>query len=267
MKTRIFTGIALGIVIIGLLFVGGPILALALTAISLVGLFEFNAAVKGKVKPIASISSLGALGYFAIVYFKGVGTLSFYYLIAVVLVLFIIMVIVYPKYSTLDISTTLFGIIYIPIMLSNIYLVRETPHGLYLVWFIFLSAWSNDTFAYFVGSFMGSKKMTPKLSPNKTVEGFIGGVFGSIVMCLLFGLLINRVFMIDIPNITILATLIGLFGAILGTLGDLAGSAIKRQFGVKDFGKLLPGHGGILDRFDSVLFTGPMVYIIISLML
>ena len=129
--------------------------------------------------------------------------------------------------------------------------------GKIYVWLIFIIAFATDTCAYFVGYAFGKHKLIPKVSPKKTIEGSIGGILGSTLICLAFGYYFN----IDLKVIVIL----GFLGSIVAQVGDLFASSIKRYVGIKDYGKLIPGHGGILDRFDSVILVAPFVYSIINL--
>ena len=129
-----------------------------------------------------------------------------------------------------------------------------------LVWLIFLTAFGTDIMAYFTGYFLGKHKLCPKISPKKTIEGSIGGVIGSVVLSALFGYFFFE-------RILIHCIIIGIIGGIVSQFGDLTASVFKRKMGIKDYGNLIPGHGGILDRFDSVLFTAPMVYYYIMLVL
>ncbi|MDR1778477.1 MAG: phosphatidate cytidylyltransferase [Clostridiales Family XIII bacterium] len=121
------------------------------------------------------------------------------------------------------------------------------------VWLVLLTAFGTDIFAYFAGVTLGRHKLCPKISPKKTVEGSIGGILGSTLLCGLFGHFF-------LPELFVQCILIGIFGSVFAQLGDLTASVIKRHLGMKDYGKLIPGHGGILDRFDSVLFTAPFVF-------
>ena len=140
-----------------------------------------------------------------------------------------------------------------------------------MVWLVLLSAFCTDIFAYFTGVFLGKHKLCPNLSPKKTIEGAIGGTVGSIVCCGLFGKflipVVSGVYSAAMPDMTVHCLIIGFIGAIMAQCGDLTASAYKRKMGIKDYGTLIPGHGGIMDRFDSVLFTAPVVYYYIVLVL
>lgn len=146
-------------------------------------------------------------------------------------------------------------------MLSFIYLSREGfTQGSYLVWFVFLCSWGSDTCAYAVGVLIGKHKMTPRLSPKKSIEGAVGGVLGAALLFVLYThFAINKYTDASIP--LLLAAVLGAAGALVSMVGDLAASAVKRDHDIKDYGKLIPGHGGIMDRFDSVIIAAPLIYI------
>ncbi|SFL72730.1 phosphatidate cytidylyltransferase [Pelosinus propionicus] len=176
------------------------------------------------------------------------------------------------KFTVIDVAFSILGITYIGVGFSHLLLLRYTDSSLYIttsmgtlsmgasyLWLAFIGTWANDTFAYFIGSRFGRHKLCPTISPAKTVEGSIGGLLGSILALTLLGLLFR------LPVIH--SMIMGLAVGIVAPIGDLAESAIKRFAGVKDSGKLLPGHGGILDRFDSILFTVPIVYYYIHMFL
>ena len=131
-------------------------------------------------------------------------------------------------------------------------------NGVVLLFIPFLGAWMPDTFAYFSGTLFGKHKLIPSVSPKKTVEGAIGAVVGCIISFLVYGLIVDYAAGLSVNYLTlaILAVLCG----IIAQLGDLSASVIKREFGVKDFGNLIPGHGGIIDRIDSLIFVAPLVY-------
>ena len=144
-------------------------------------------------------------------------------------------------------------------MLSYVYQTRMLSAGTYIVWLIFLCSWGCDTCAYCVGMLIGKHKMTPKLSPKKSVEGAVGGVIGAALLTVIYGMVFRGAMGSEMSHVWIMAA-ISAAGALVSMVGDLTASAIKRNYGIKDYGKLIPGHGGILDRFDSVIFTTPLIY-------
>ena len=176
------------------------------------------------------------------------------------LILFIEQIITGGKKTIVDIMVTIFGIAYVPFLLVFFTLLRDKqPMGLIYIAYIFTSAWGSDTFAYLIGKKFGKHKLTP-ISPKKTVEGAIGGVLGALLFSLLYTVVINNFMHLSINylHITIITSVL----AIIGEIGDLAASGIKRYCGIKDFSDLLPGHGGMLDRIDSLLLITPFAYIL-----
>ena len=155
----------------------------------------------------------------------------------------------------------LFGGVIIPLALAALVELRCMENGKYLVLFTVLLTFVTDAGAYFAGVFLGRHRGITKVSPNKSVEGYIGGFATGVLFAVLYGLVASKIAG-DSVNLLPLA-LCGLFGALATEVGDLAFSFIKRQYGVKDYGHLLPGHGGMLDRFDSMIFCGPVVLFIV----
>ncbi len=150
-----------------------------------------------------------------------------------------------------------FTSIVIPLLFSALIDIMDLYAGRSILLFPFIVAFSSDVFAYFVGTFMGKHKLAPDISPKKTVEGSVGGVIGALIATLLYGLILER-FLPYRVNFLLLGVY-GMAGAIISQMGDLSMSFVKRQFNIKDFGSFIPGHGGILDRFDSVLFAAPLL--------
>ncbi|NLP34889.1 MAG: phosphatidate cytidylyltransferase, partial [Clostridiales bacterium] len=148
---------------------------------------------------------------------------------------------------------------YVGVMVSYIYQVRMLEDGGLLVWLIFIGAWGSDTCAYCVGKLLGKRKLAPKLSPKKSIEGSIGGIVGAAVIAFIYATIFKDN-ITGIENPQIVFAIIGAASSIISQIGDLAASLIKRNYDIKDYGKLIPGHGGVLDRFDSILFTAPIVY-------
>lgn len=156
----------------------------------------------------------------------------------------------------------LFGGVIIPLALAALVELRCMEYGKYLVLFAVLLTFVTDGGAYFAGMFLGRHRGVTKVSPNKSVEGYIGGFVSGIVFAVLYGLVVGEI--ARMPANLLSLALCGLFGALATEVGDLAFSFVKRQYGVKDFGNLLPGHGGMLDRFDSMMFCGPVVLFIVQ---
>jgi phosphatidate cytidylyltransferase len=150
-----------------------------------------------------------------------------------------------------------FGLVYVTLMMSFVFKVRYLEGGILTVWLIYVASWGSDTCAYCVGKLAGRHKLPSELSPNKTIEGCVGGILGAALLGFLFALAFYQ----D-KNVWWQFALMGGVGSVISQIGDLTASAIKRNYGIKDYGKLIPGHGGVLDRFDSILFTAPLVYLL-----
>lgn len=162
--------------------------------------------------------------------------------------------------SLVDISVLIFGTLYIGFALGHLLLTRALPDGIFLVFFVILVTWAGDTGAYYAGVSMGRTPLAPRISPNKTVEGLLGGCLLAVVIAL-----IARAWFI--PSFTIVdAVVLGILLTVAGLIGDLSESMFKRGAGVKDSGGLIPGHGGMLDRLDSLLLTAPAYYYYVTLL-
>lgn len=157
-----------------------------------------------------------------------------------------------------DIAELFFQMIYVSFLMAHILLVRKLPHGNYLIWIIFITAWLSDTMAFTVGKSFGKNKLMPEISPKKTVEGALGGLAGSVLFNLIFGFICAGAGKLNVNYFGLIC--LSIIAGVMSQLGDLVASSIKREQGIKDYSSLLPGHGGILDRFDSVLFVAPVVY-------
>lgn len=168
------------------------------------------------------------------------------------------------KTTIKDIAITFFGICYIPLFLMYMPLLMGSENGKLLVWFIIIAAWGTDIFAYIVGKTMGKHKFS-KISPNKSIEGCIGGIIGATVLALIYTLVINTYLGMNINYLYIGG--ISILLSIIGQIGDFSASSIKRYVGIKDFSNLLPGHGGMLDRIDSLIFITPFAYFLLLFVL
>lgn len=257
-RMRLFSGIAMVAVLIPIMIAGGIYLYLSMMVISLIGLFELYRVLSMEKEPIGWIGYVGGICYYILLWNHAAGY-GMALMIGILMALMAVFVFTYPRYRTEQIAVGLMGVIYTVVMFSFIYRVRMMADGRYLVWLIFLSGWGCDTCAYSVGVLMGKHHLAPALSPKKTVEGSVGGVLGAGLLGLLYGALFGA-HMEELAHPAFTCLVAGAAAALISQIGDLAASAIKRDHQVKDYGDLIPGHGGILDRFDSLLFTAPAVY-------
>jgi phosphatidate cytidylyltransferase len=254
----LLSGIVLVTLSIALILAGGDILLAAAGIISLIGMFELY-----RVFQIEK-TVLGATGYLAvIIYFLNI-KLTFIkdpmlLLIGFMILLMFVFVFAYPKFHTSMVMATFFGFFYVAVMLSYVYHIRMLSHGLYLAFLIFLCSWGCDTCAYCVGKLIGKHKMSPKLSPKKSIEGAVGGVVGAALLTALYCYIFRTQMELDATGILVVSV-ISAVAALISMVGDLTASAIKRNYEIKDYGHLIPGHGGILDRFDSMIITAPIIY-------
>ena len=261
--TRLISGIVLLAILITTICLSGPVLFVFLLLISLIGMFELYRAtgiVKGWMNLLTLVAYLGAVAYYVLVFLKMQDYLLGV-LIADMIALLFVYVFTYPRYHADEVMTAFFGIAYVAVCLSFIYQTRELPDGMFTVWLIVICSWGCDTMAYVFGRLFGKHKMAPVLSPKKSVEGAVGGVASAAVFGMIYAAIVGR-FMINGGNKILVFALIGAVGALISMVGDLAASAIKRNHNIKDYGRLIPGHGGILDRFDSVIITAPIIYLL-----
>lgn len=263
--TRLISGLLLLTALFFTLYTGGDLLFCVCAVLSICGLIELFRVFKLANSRLAYIAYLLTIFYYImLIFYRSTGILLF--LIALLLLLLMFYVFSFPKFNIKQVSMIFFGIIYVAVTFSFIYLIRtRSNYGIYLVWLIFIASWGSDTCAYCFGMLFGKHKLSPILSPNKTIEGAIGGIIGA----MLLGALYTYIMFYKInSNIQISCIRVGIacgIGAVISIIGDLTASAIKRDFNVKDYGNIIPGHGGILDRFDSVIFTAPALYFLLSI--
>lgn len=260
-KTRLLSGIVLVIVLAATVGYGGNVLFAFLGIISLIGMSELYKVVEVHNKLLGIAGYLGAVLYYGILYTGNMVYMTMLVILFLVL-LMAVYVFTFPAYRAEQVMTVFFGLFYVAVMLSYVYQARMLLEGVAIVCLIFLSSWGCDTCAYCVGMLIGKHKMAPKLSPKKSVEGGIGGVLGAALLGALLALGLNQWGGMS-ANPLQYAVICGV-GGMISQVGDLAASAVKRNHEIKDYGKLIPGHGGILDRFDSVIFTAPVIYYLAS---
>lgn len=257
-KTRLLSGILLVMIALVTIISGGDILFATILAISLIGMTEIYKILDVHKKLLGVVGYIAAIIYFVLIRFGLTGWITMF-TIAFLIALMIVYVFTYPEYRSEHIMLAFFGLFYVAVMLSYVYQIRMLEQGAFLVWLVFLCSWGCDTCAYCVGVTMGKHKMAPVLSPKKSIEGAVGGVVGAALLGVIYAVAINR--FAPGANADVLQyAVICAIGGIISQVGDLAASAIKRNHDIKDYGKLIPGHGGILDRFDSVIITAPIIF-------
>ena len=269
--TRLISGVVMVIIALATMWLGGPSLAGILLLISLAGYRELTKAQKVNTaeKGFNGLEIAGLTGvviYYAVMYIWQDTTLLLMCIVLVFMAEMFLYVVLFPRYRAEQVVTAIFSFLYAPVMLSFMYMTRMSQMGIYLVWLILISSWGCDTCAYCVGKLIGKKKIFPVLSPHKSLEGCIGGVAGA---ALIGGLYAYFVVEPKVPDQKVLWVIvfISAVGALMSMVGDLAASAIKRNHDIKDYGKILPGHGGIMDRFDSMIVTAPMIYFLSVLLI
>lgn len=262
------------ITILSMVF-GGYVLFGVLFAITLIGLFELYRVVGVQKSAVGIVGYLAAAAlYFSVMECTqelGIitgcnlvgGTLPV--IIGVLTVLLLaVYVLAFPKFNSEQITMVSFGFFYVALTISYIYRLRISDAGAYSVWLIFISSWGADTMAYLTGILIGKHKIAPVLSPKKTVEGCIGGVVGATLIGLIYSLIFKDDLSKVYDNPVLLFTIVSAVASVVSMIGDMAASAIKRNKDIKDYGSLIPGHGGILDRFDSVIFVAPIIYFLLK---
>ncbi len=273
-KTRVVSGVVLVVLIALMNLIGGPFMGIILFLIASQGLYEFYRATgvfteggeeKHKTPEIIGYIAT-AVYYFFMIMIRSNSLLKLLLILCVVFVgMLAAYVFTFPKYDGGLVMKAFFGFVYIPVLLSFIYSTRMMPCGKYLVWLIYISSWICDTCAFFIGNKFGNRKLAPVLSPNKSVEGALGGIAGSVIFSALFSLIFMGAYDFSSPEIVLVFALIGFVGAIVSQVGDLAASAFKRNIDAKDYGVVIPGHGGVMDRFDSVVFAAPIIFFMAAL--
>lgn len=274
---RLMSSIILVVVALFTILTGGYLLAAVLLFLAVTAYHELMKACKltgldgaggpgRKVNGLEITGYVGIAAYYLLMVFCEDRIYLFLALITILVAFMFLYVFAFPGYRAEQIMCAFFCTAYAPVMLSFIYLVRSLPYGIYTVWMIFISSWICDTCAYVVGMLVGKHKLAPVLSPKKSIEGALGGIAGSALVGAAYAyFLVERV--IEQQQITWIFVLISAVGAVISQVGDLAASAIKRNHEIKDYGKLIPGHGGVMDRFDSVIFTAPMIYFLALLLI
>lgn len=258
MKTRVLSGLIM-LPLLVILYLGGYVLFAACFIIGIMAVKEFcNGFEAMEIKPNFFIACAAAVALYVVELVGGGAEWYMLWSFAVVLASLLYLFNIENR-KLEDAMATITGIFYVVFFSFHVTLVDRTEYSI-LIWLVVITAFGTDIMAYFTGFALGKHKLCPKISPKKTIEGSIGGILGSVILSGIFGYFFA-------PEILVHCMIIGVLGGIVSQFGDLTASIFKRKMGIKDYGNLIPGHGGILDRFDSVLFTGPMVYYYIVLVI
>ncbi len=271
MKVRIISGaVAVVILAIVMCFVKTPVFAVAVALMAAMAVYEVLKAVKISHLELIIPCMLFAIAFPLKVYVSS--NIAMSVTVLVVLAIMVIQLIRFEKISFTETATAVFVTLALSFAFGSLVFLRDgyggisenyrENEGIYYIAIALLSAWMTDTCAYFTGFFLGRKKLCPKISPKKTVEGAIGGIVGCVVFNVIATLIYNITLTEESYPVLIIIP-ISILLSVIGMCGDLSASVIKRNMGIKDYGKIMPGHGGIMDRFDSVVFTAPALYAIL----
>lgn len=288
-KTRLISGIVLIVIALFVLWIGGAVTGAVTMILSAIGVYEFCRVYDIEKRSPTVIALIWTFVYYLVLILADMRTsiitkidpsvksavesgetVSLTKFTIPIMILYLLAILTlyvfrFPKYHDREIMAAFTSFFYVSVMLSFVYKLRTMYEGGYFIVLVFICSWGNDTLAYCAGRLFGKHKMSPELSPKKTVEGLIGGIVGSGLLGVVYAFFLKgRVEQFDNMNIYITLFIVCALGAIPAVIGDLAASAIKRNNNVKDYGTLIPGHGGVLDRFDSMIFTAPIIYYLIQ---
>ncbi len=273
MKTRVISAVVAIALLAVVVYLGGVAIGIAISILAFIGIQEFYKALsKGGYKPIYILGYISCLPlvYMALLSIipgrfllaaEDVALAAAVYTFAMLITLFCVIMFSDGRHGIKDAAVTLFGVAYVIFSISFVTATRQMEYGYLYIWMIFIGAWATDTFAYFTGVTIGKTKIVPKISPKKSLEGCIGGVIGCTIVMVAFGAYFKNVLNVPLMHFAI----IGLICGVISQLGDWSASVIKRAVGIKDYGNIMPGHGGVLDRVDSILFTAPAIYFYINI--
>ena len=256
------------LVVIILTFGNKYIVDIFLALIAMLGMQEYFNAVSKESKPVRWIGYLSctfiALIHIIPVYLPGeiIQKILALSMPIIMLILFAQVIFTNMKTNFKDIAYTLLGMVYVIGFIVFIALLRGMENGRILIWYAIIAAWGTDTFAYLIGRKFGKHKLS-KISPKKSIEGAVAGTIGATVIAILYTIAMNNLYNLEYSYLLITISTIIL--SIIGQIGDFAASSIKRHVDVKDYSNLIPGHGGMLDRIDSLMFLAPFAYILFSI--
>ena len=257
------------LVVIMLIFGNKYVVDIFLSAIALLSMQEYFNAVSKDAKPVRWVGYLSCI-IIALIHIvpenvseAKLNLIKLILLPTIMLILFAQVIITNMKTNFKDIAYTLFGMAYVVGFTLFVALIRGMDNGRILIWYAIIAAWGTDIFAFFVGLLIGKHKFS-KVSPKKSIEGCIAGTIGAVLLVLLYTYIVNTFFGMNYSYLYFAG--IGLILSLIGQIGDFAASSIKRFVDIKDFSNLIPGHGGMLDRIDSLIFLAPFAYTLFTLL-
>ena len=263
---RISSALILFPLVVIILVLGSKyIVSIGLAIIALLSMQEYLHAVSKKSNPIKWISylSCAAISLLSLVPQALFGNVILISIPILLLILFLQVIITEMKTNFNDLVYTFIGIIYIAFLIGSMVMVRNLENGKILIWYVLFSGWATDVFAYAIGMRFGKHKFS-SVSPKKSVEGAIAGTLAAIVVTAIYTYFINTYAPVEYSYLYV--AIITLVLSLVGQIGDFAASCIKRYVDIKDYSNLIPGHGGMLDRIDSIMFIAPFAYILLSLL-
>lgn len=260
-SSSFIVGLALAVI---LLIQNNFITGIVFTIIAIIAMYEYLRAISKVCKPIKWLGYLSCIivaiiNFIPQQYLSSVGIFSIPFIL---LILFAQIIATDMKITFKDVAYTLLGICYIPLFMMFLSLINGLENGKILLVYVFIGAWGTDVFAYCIGCRFGKHKFS-KVSPKKSIEGCIAGIIGAVVIMLIYTLILNKYFAIEYSYYLIIIS--GIVLSLIGQIGDFSASCIKRYVDIKDYSNLLPGHGGMLDRIDSVLFIAPFAYMLFTM--
>lgn len=266
MNVKRVTSALLGFpLVVAVLMIGNKyIVDIALSFIAIIGMSEYFDAISKKSKPVKWLGYLSCLSisFIHIIPTEYLNLIATITIPSILLILFLQVIATNMKTNFKDIAYTFLGIFYVVFFMMFIAFIRGMENGKILIWYAIFAAWGTDIFAFIIGMKFGKHKFS-EVSPKKSIEGCIGGTIGAIAIILIYTYILNTYFSMNYSYIYI--TAVGLVLSLIGQVGDFAASSIKRYVDIKDYSNLIPGHGGILDRIDSLLFLAPFAYVFFTM--
>lgn len=264
MKQRIITGAAIALLMIAIFLLSGTVVyPIIMTLLCAIGTWEMLGCIRQRDNKLLSVPAMLVSVISPVLScFFGYGSVLMVVMLYIA-VLLSLSVFFDEKVKVINVSEVFMTTLYVVLCFTALLRLRYIEAGAeYIYLLVFIAAWVTDTFAYFTGFLFGKHKLIPKISPKKTVEGAIGGVIFCVVAFIVYGIVVGKVTDAKL-NLFVLAV-VGFFMSLVSMIGDLIASSIKRTYGIKDYSNLFPGHGGVLDRFDSIMILSPLLLFVVE---